>query len=186
MLNIWLQGAGNFRSMQSKRNSSYKSYLRDFNFISGFLFFHTYFKAFFSATRWTFCLPIAFSREWNAACLGWGFHEGRSALWGSHLRFHSCCYVLSPPRLSIILCITVFSAFNLNLQVKFKLLEDWNVFLLCTPSIPGPQHFKNYKVFSHLSNEFDYRVRSMIRLELEFSSKIILGEGFRDKKLWFG
>lgn len=26
----------------------------------------------------------------------------------------------------------------------------------------------------------------MKRFELEFSSKIILGEGFRDKKVWFG
>lgn len=120
MLNICYR-SWNFRSMQSKRNSSYKSYLRDFSdLIVDFKFFHTYFKAFFSATRWMFCSPIAFSREWNAACLGWGFHGeiciGEDYTWC----FHSCCCVLSPPRLSIILCITVFSAFNLNLQVKFK------------------------------------------------------------------
>lgn len=54
------------------------------------------------------------------------------------------------------------------------------------PQFQAPNILKNYQVFSCLSNEFDYRVRSMTRFELEFSSKIILGEGFRDKKLRFG
>ena len=93
---------------------------------------------------------------------------------------------LSTPWPSLFLCITVFSAFNLSLQVKFKLLEDWNVFhFFCTPSITGPQYFKSYKVFSHLSTEFDCKVRSKTKFDLEFSSRIILGERFRAKKLWF-
>lgn len=82
---------------------------------------------------------------------------------------------------------TSLSALLLTLifPVKFKLLEDKNVFhVLCAPSVPGPKYCKNYKVFSHLSTEFDFGVRSMTRSDLKFSSRIILGERLRAKKPW--
>lgn len=134
----------------SKRNPPQKSYLRDVELMSGFLFLQTYFKAFFF-----FLLPDERSTSPVASLEmkmrnAWEGCSGRRGLCGEDYALASTLAAapgpLSTPRFSIFQAIVLFRASNLTFPVKFHLLRDWNVFpFLRTPSGLDLQYLESCK-----------------------------------------